>query len=143
LSTRLHLADTSYALADGAMEFAVLQGGAAFVLPAGRRVDERALEAAIEKTEDWLMPHAARLRGEVLEIDDATGALDCGMRDVLCVTTRAWSVEDVEGFFLRLVDLATGRVPAAVLDGRHAFIAHVLLLRELAHHGQLREIRLL
>ena len=141
-SIHLRIREGAYALADKDEEFAVLQGGAGALLSSARTIDEAGLEAAIEHAEDWLMPHAARLRDAVLEVTDATGALRSGMQDVLSVTARAWSVEDVEGHFLRLVDMATGRVPAAVLAGRQQFVAHVLLLRELAHHGRLREIRL-
>ena len=48
----------------------------------------------------------------------------------------------MEGFFLRLVDMATGRLPAPSVARRQHSVADVLLLRELAHHGQVKEIRL-
>lgn len=123
-------------------EIAVLHGGASALLPPTRLVDEGRLEAAIEKAEDWLMPHAPRLRGQVLEVIDATGRLASGLDAVLPVATRDWTVDDVEAFFLRLTDAATGRRPSSALDGRQLFIADIVLLRELAHHGQLLTIHM-
>ena len=147
MNLRLVISNNAYVLAqapDGVWaEFAVLPGGSDALLPAARPMGAAALEAAIEISEDWLMPHTARLRGEVLEVSDASGRLKSGVADVLASNTTAWSVDDVEQFFLRLVDLTTGRAPAPAVHGRHSFVADVLLLRELAHHGQLREIRLL
>ncbi|WP_332826003.1 hypothetical protein [Ramlibacter sp.] len=146
MPVRLTIGADAYALAeehDGeGSGFALLPRGAEALLPSTRPVDEARLEAAIETAEDWLMPHAARLRGQVLDVSDPTGRLRSGMEDVLAATTRAWSVQEVEGFFLRLVDMTTGRLPAPSVAGRQQFVADVLLLRELAHHGQVREIRL-
>lgn len=123
-------------------EIAVLHGGAGALLSPTRPVDEGRLEAAIEKAEDWLMPHAARLRGQVLDVVDATGRLASGLDALLPVATRDWTVDDVETFFLRLTDAATGRRPSPELDGRQLFIADVLLLRELAHHGRVQLIHM-
>ena len=147
MPTRLVISDHAYTLVqerDGAWaEFAVRARGAEALLPSGRPIDEGRLEAAIETAEDWLMPHAARLNGEVLEVSDPSGRLKSGLREVLSSTSDVWSVQDVEQFFLRLVDMTTGRLPAPAVQGRQSFVADVLLLRELAHHGRLREIRLL
>jgi hypothetical protein len=121
---------------------AVLGGGAAALLPPTRRVDEAGLEAAIEIAEDWLMPHARRLRGEVLEVNDATGRLKPGLDEVLSERRGEWTVEEFEGVFLQLLDMATRRRAAPALEGRQEFIADVLMLRELAHHGQVRAVRL-
>jgi hypothetical protein len=147
MAVRLVIADNAYALAesrDGAWaEVAALQGGSEALLASARPMGESALEAAIEKAEDWLMPHAARLRGEVLEVSDPSGRLKWGLAEVLSSTTDVWSVDDVEQLFLQLVDMTTGRQPAPAVQGRQRFVADVLLLRELAHHGQLRELRLL
>lgn len=144
---RLTIGTDAYALAGASngewVECALLHRGAEALLPSTRPVDEARLEAAIEIAEDWLMPHAAHLRGQVLEVSDPTGRLRSGMEEVLGATTSAWSVEDVEGIFLRLVDMTTGRRPAPSVAGRQHFVADVLLLRELAHHGQVRGIRLL
>lgn len=147
MTTRLVILENAYALMQGQQgqwaELAVLTGGAGALLAPGRGVDERGLERAIETAEDWLMPHAARLRGEVLEVDDATGRLRSGLAEVLSASGTEWSVGDWEELFLQLVDLATGRRPLPALQVRQSFIADVLVLRELAHHGQLDRMRLL
>jgi hypothetical protein len=147
MAARLVITGTAYVLQDDARdgawtEIATLAGGAGGLLREGQPVDEMRLEGAIERAEDWLMPHAARLAGQVLEIQDATGRLRPGLGAVLSETSHAWSVEAFEALFLRLVDLATGRHPPAALQGRQPFVADVLLLRELAHHGKLAQLRL-
>ncbi len=146
MPARLIISQAQYLLAQERSriwaDLAVLAGGAEALVPSSRAVDERQLEAAIETAENWLMPHAQGLRGEVLEIHDETGRLKAGMENVLSVTSTQWRVADVEGFFLRLVDAATGRHPSPLLAGRHPFVADLLLVRELAHHGQLAEIHI-
>lgn len=132
-----HAGDVSWA------DLAVLPGGASALLSTMRPVDEAGLELAIEVAENWLMPNTSRLRGQVLEVSDATGRLKSGMEDVLSVRSSSWSVADLEQIFLRLVDKATGRLPCPALESRQAFAADLLVLRELAHHGAVREIRLL
>lgn len=122
------------------IEVAVMPGGAGTLLLSD--IDELRLEAAIEKAEDWLMPHAMRLRGAALEVRDETGRLSLGLHDVLAVQSRAWSVADVEDFFTALVTLAAGRVPSPAVQARPLFMADVLLLRELAHHAQLKGVQL-
>jgi hypothetical protein len=146
MSARLVISENAYSLLEAGggqwSEIALLAKGAAALFPGARPVNEAGLEAAIEVAEDWLMPHAARLRGEILEVEDPTGRLKSGLDEVLAVESAAWTIADVEGFFLRLVDLATGRLPAPGVQARWQFAADLLLLRELAHHGQLRELRL-
>ena len=146
MAARLVIDESRYALLADEQgkwrEIAVLHGGASALLPPTRLVDEGRLETAIEKAEDWLMPHAAPLRGQVLEVIDTTGRLASGLDAVLSVATRDWTVDGVEAFFLRLTDAATGRRPAPTLDGRQLFIADIVLLRELAHHGQLLTIHM-
>ena len=124
------------------VEFAVLNGGAAALLPPRRPVDEAGLEAAIEIAEDWLMPHARRLRGEVLEVRDATGRLKAGLNEVLSEPSSQWTPAEFESVFLQLLDKATGRTPPPALDGQEQFIADVLIMRELAHHADLRALQL-
>lgn len=145
MPARLVIAENAYCLfvakGDAWIEIAVLAGGAAALLPAMRPVDEGALEQAIELAEDWLMPHASRLRGQLLEVNDLTGRLRIGLEDALSLAPGVWSLEEVEGIFLRLVGLTTGRAPSLKVLKAPLFVADVLMLRELAHHGQLRELR--
>lgn len=147
MTARLVIADSTYVLQQGVesrwVDLAVLPGGADALLSSTRAVDEGSLEAAIEVAEDWLMPQVARFRGEAVEVSDATGRLKAGLEDVLSVQTSQWGVAEFEEVFLRLIDLATGRLPSPALQERRAFLADVLLVRELAHHGNVREIRLL
>lgn len=144
MAARLVIAATAYRLqharSDAWDDVAVLAGGAETILASNRPVNEARLEAAIEAAEDWLMPCAPGLRGETLEVRDEAGRLKAGMESVLSVTTRRWSVADVESFFLALVDAATGRHPSPLLAGRQSFVADLVVLRELAHHGRLAAI---
>lgn len=146
VSTRLVIADSSYILLDAQegrwREVATLPTGSKALLPSSGPLDERALEEGIEAAEDWLMPHAPRLQGRKLEVVDETGRLGSGLRDILSVSTRDWSVQQVETFFLRVVDMTTGSRPSLALQRRRAFAADILLLRELAHHGQVLRIGL-
>lgn len=146
MASHLLVREDAYVLSQGQdgtrTELATLRRGARALLDPSRPAWDSRLEAAIEVAEDWLMPHAPRLQGEVLEVEDVAGRLRPGLRAVLAVDASAWSVDAFEALFLQLVDLATGRHPAPALQGRELFVADVLLLRELAHHGRLREIRL-
>lgn len=143
MAARLVIGASAYALheqRDGVWaEIAVLPGGAAALLPS--TVDALQLEAAIERAEDWLMPHAARLRGEMLEVHDEIGRVAAGLNEVLGVAAPAWSVADVEMYFERIVSQATGRLPSPEIQARAPFAADLLLLRELAHHGRLAGLR--
>jgi hypothetical protein len=142
---RLVLAATEYELSferqDGAVQTELLRGGAQSLVDHARPVGEAVLEAAIERAEDWLMPFATELRDKTLDIDDPAGRFRFGLQAVLSVTSEEWNTPEVESMFLRVVDIATGRNPSA-LDGRQAFVADLLLLRELAHHGGLNLLRL-
>jgi len=124
-------------------EIAALPSGARALLPGLRRVDEGALERAIEVAEDWLMPHAARLRGETLEVSDPTGRLRAALKARQSIVPDAWSTLEIEALFLRLVDLATGRFPPQDALEWPLFMADVLMLRELAHHGQVKGLQIL
>ena len=85
MAARLVIAESAYALLenhDGARaELASLPRGASALLDPTRPIGERQWEAAIEIAEDWLMPHAARLRGEDFEVEDATGRLTSGLQE--------------------------------------------------------------
>lgn len=124
------------------VEVARLPGGAATLLPSGAGVGEAQVEAAIERAEDWLMPHAAALQGDSLEVSDHTGRLVRGLRDDYAAEAIEWRSEELEDLFLRMVDRTLGR-HAAARGGEPAFIADVVLLRELAHHGRLQQVRIL
>lgn len=147
MSARFVIAENGYALLterDGQWtEIAALPGGAKTLLPVSRPVDEGALERAIQVAEDWLMPHAARLRGETLEVGDQTGRLKAALKTRLSVAPEAWSITEIEALFLRLLDLATGRSPPQDALEWPVFVADVLMLRELAHHGQVKGLRIL
>ena len=85
MAARLVIAESAYALLenhDGARaELASLPRGASALLDPTRPIGERQWEPAIEIAEDWLMPHAARLRGEDFEVEDATGRLTSGLQE--------------------------------------------------------------
>lgn len=142
---RLRITAEGYALAlsraDGSAEPLTQWPGGASAMLRGE-VGEATLELAIERCEDWLMPHSRALRGHVLAVQDSTGRLRDGLQAVLGDTGTGWDTQAFEALFLRLVGLATGRVPAPALQGRAAFAADMVLLRELAHHGQLAQITL-
>ncbi|WBY01352.1 hypothetical protein PE066_18090 [Ramlibacter tataouinensis] len=145
MTARLLIAGNGYVLArradgGGWTELARLAGGAAALLPAAGRIGEAQLEAAIERAEDWLMPHAAALQGQILDVHDETGRLAEGLQSADLAGAREWNTEALEALFLRLVDRTLGRFASQADEP--AFIAHVLLLRELAHHGKLARVRL-
>lgn len=145
MTVRLVIGAAAYVLAqrrgDEWAELSTLPGGASALLPPGREADEGALELAIEVPEDWLMPHARFLQGQELEVADVTGRLAAGLTAVLEVSEREWTLEAVEEMFLHLVDIATG-LHRQLPDGQQLFVADVLLIRELTHHGRVRGVRL-
>jgi hypothetical protein len=147
MPVRFVIAENGYALLmqlDGPWtEIAALPGGARALLPAPCSVDEGALERAIEVAEDWLIPHAARLRGETLEVSDPTGRLKAALKARLSIIPDTWSISEIEALFLRLVNLATGRTPPQDALEWPLFMADVTMLRELAHHGQVRGLQIL
>ena len=140
---RLRITADGYALEllradDTAEPLTQWPGGAASMVPG--EVGEAALELAIERSEDWLMPHSRALHGRVLTVQDTTGRVREGLQAVLDESGTTWDTPAFEGLFLRFVGLATGRLPAPTLQGRAAFAADMVLLRELAHHGQLAQL---
>ena len=147
MAARLAIQESAYVLSveqDGIrQELAFPEGGASSLLAPRRSVDEGGLERAIEIAEDWLMPHAFSLRGAVLQVHDTTGRLTSGLEHVLSESARTWRLDEFERLFLRLVDLALGRHPPVALQSQQAFTADILLIRELSHHGQVQEIRLM
>ena len=133
MTTGLHLdvrADAYELRLDGEV-LARLEGGAAALLRgAGVRLREVDIEAAIERSEDWLMPSSKRIEGLDLRVRDATGRVRAALGDQASFTT-----EQVEQAFNRAFD--------AVAHGRPIdpeSVADVVLLRELAHHGRLARV---
>lgn len=126
---------------------AQLAGGAERLLPSplapGHALLESTLERAIETAEDWLMPHlSGQRKGQPLQVVDATGRLASGLLAVLGTSERTWNLSAIEQAFLRVVDLATGRHPPLALSEHPLFVADWLLLREMAHHGQVERVNL-
>lgn len=110
-----------------------LEGGVSALVPGARdRLHGFDIEAAIERSEDWLMPSSHRIQGLDLRVRDATGRVRAALGD-----RSASTPEQVEQAFNRAFDaVAHGRTlhPAGVAD--------VVLLRELVHHGRLVRVLL-
>lgn len=146
MASRLLIADSAYVLSQLRVgqwvELSRLPGGAQALLQGVRALDEGQLEAAIQIAEDWLTPHAAGLQDEELEVSDVTGRLRSGLAALVASTERTWSIEALERAFLQVVDMATGHVAPPHLQHHRLFVADLLLLRELAHHGRVNSVRL-
>lgn len=145
-SSFLLVIDDDYRLctqaAGGVHALDVLRGGAVALLGPRLATGEGVLEAAIATAEDWLMPHAPALRGALLQVEDRPGRLGPALDALLHEAGRDWTVAQLEQLFLRMVDLATGRHPPVALQAHAAAVADLLLLRELAHHGQVAAVRI-
>ena len=146
MASRLLITDSAYMLSQTRdrqwIELSRLSGGALALLPGVRTLDEGQLEAAIQVAEDWLAPHAAGLRDEVLDVTDVTGRLLAGLGAVVASKERTLRIEALERAFLQVVNLATGRVMPPHLRAQSLFVADLLLLRELTHHGRLSSVQL-
>lgn len=125
------------------VELASLDGGSQSLIPGNAGLSEAALERAIDLAEDWLMPHAKSLRGETLGIRDVAGSFEAGLRNVLNVEARQFSVAAIEDCFLQVVALAASPSASSVLRHQQHFVATLVLVRELAHHGGVRGMQLL
>lgn len=130
-SLRLQVREDAYELRLDEEILATLHGGATALLPGGEKpVREADIEAAIERAEDWLMPSSRRLQGLELRIADATGRLKT-------------TLGDDASFTLAQVEAEFSRTHAAAARGQvknRESVAHIVLLRELAHHGNLSRI---
>lgn len=105
-----------------------LEGGASALLSGARdRLREFDIEAAIERSEDWLMPSSKRFQGLELRVVDATGRVRRGLGDHSSLTP-----EQVEHAFNRAFDAVAHE---RSIDPES--VADVVLLRELVHHGKL------
>lgn len=121
----------AYELAAGGRVLARLEGGpAALLAGAAERLRDLDIESAIERSEDWLMPSSKSWQGFALRVADTQGRL----RDRLGAHAT-FTPEAVERAFSAVVDdVAFGRPIARDV------VAHLVLLRELVHHGALSSI---
>ena len=147
MAARLTINDECYLLAlqeNGVwVDIARLDGAARSLIPANAVLNDAALERAIDRAEEWLMPYAKALQGKVLFIHDITGNFQAGLRNVLFVHASQFSVTDIEDGFLQVVALAARHSSFSVLLQQHSFVATLVLVRELAHHGALSRLMLL
>jgi hypothetical protein len=127
---------------DQRVELARLSGGGLSLLAGTGVPTELQFETAIQIAEDWLMPHVSGLQGQVLEIADPTGRMSSGLLAVLDIHATSWPLQDFERLFQNVIDLATGRTPPTTLQTHRLFVADLLLVRELAHHGQVSLVKL-
>lgn len=121
----------AYELSTGGRVLARLEGGPASLLAgAGERLRDLDIESAIERSEDWLMPSSKSWQGFALRVAGTQGRLRDRLGPLATVTP-----DEVERAFSGMVaDTAFGRA----ID-RDA-VAHLVLLRELVHHGALSSI---
>lgn len=114
----------------------VLSGGAqALFLQAP--LHEAQIERAIQIAEDWLMPYAVLLRDETLDVYDATGRLETTLAAYCDAPSTCWSVPAIEQVFLTMLAHVLRQAP-----NDPSAVADLILLRELAHHGQPAQVRL-
>lgn len=146
MGLELRIEEQTYVLStvqDGrSTELSRLAGGAQRLLPGINAPVEAQLEGAIETAENWLMPHVSELHGQILDVADPTNRLTSGLLAVLGTSERSWSITAIERAFVKVVDLATGRHVPATLNQHRLFMADLLLVRELTHHGQVAGVRL-
>lgn len=122
---------TAYELSVAGRVLARLEGGpAALLAGAGQRLRDLDIETAIERAEDWLMPSSKSWHGFALRVAGAQGSL----REHLGALATATPDALERAFSDMVADLAFGRP-----FDRDA-VAHLVLLRELAHHGALSRI---
>jgi hypothetical protein len=128
---RLDVRPDAYELHLDGEVLARLDGGAAALLSgAGGRLREIDIEAAIERSEEWLMPSSRSFRNLEMHVRDSAGRVRRSLGEQASFTPA-----QVEQAFDRVHDaVAHGR--ATDRDG----VADVVLLRELAHHGRLSRI---
>jgi len=135
--TRLEIGDAAYVLTHeehGAWrELARLEGGPSALLtgPARHSASDADIELAIERAEDWLMPHARTLTGDILEVRDRTGRLVDGLG-----RGGSFTLEQIESEFNRVVASRSG------VERDPVFVAHLVLVRELSHHGRVAGVSL-
>lgn len=121
----------AYEMSCDGQKLARLEGGSAPLLAdAGARLRDVDIETAIQHAEDWLMPFSKRIRGLELRVRDSRGRVREHFGGHASLT-----LDDVERAFSRVVD---GVAFQRVID--REFVADLVLLRELMHHGALPRI---
>lgn len=141
MHTRLYMADGPILLRPADAEAIVLPLSLDELLAGGLRhfpPSERALEHAITLTEDALMPHIPALRGHPLEVliaaDDALAALPALLGHQQGAAPQL-DIADVERGFNQVAQVAAGLPAQAMgLPAQPAFVAALLVVRELMHH---------
>jgi hypothetical protein len=127
----LDVRSDAYELSVDGEVIASLEGGASALLPDARdRLREFDIEAAIERSEDWLMPSSKRFQGLDLRVRDAEGRSRAALGNA-----SSFTPEQVERAFDRAFDAVAHARP---IDP--ASVADVVLLRELVHHGRLSRV---
>ena len=127
----LQIRRDGYVLSIGGRMVARLEGGAGVLLgTAGALLREIDLEAAIERTEDWIMPASRSFHRMPLQLEDERGLLRHRFGAAAILTPQA--VEDV---FSQVVNDVAARRPADP-----EFVADLILLRELVHHGAVPQV---
>lgn len=146
MAARLIINEKRYTLAaqrEGEwVDIAMLNGGANALIADTALLADVVIEHAIDLAEEWLMPHARTLKGETLWIDDIAGHFRTGLLEILSVKASKFSVLDIEDHFLEVVALAAGRSGSLALRHRNHFVADLILVRELSHHGGLTNLQL-
>lgn len=133
MTLELRVDAQGYRLSLDGRVLAHLRGGAAALLAgAGPRVGEGDLEAGIERAEDWLMPSSKSWQDMDMRVKDGLGRLRAGLGMAELLTP-----DDVERAFSAAVD-DVGRGREISVE----FVADLLLLRELVHHGAVRRVHL-
>jgi len=124
----LGITAVAYEISVSGQVLARLDGGpSALLAGAGERLRDVDLEAAIERAENWLMPSSRSFQGLTMHVRNTPVRLRNGFAAAASLTPQ-----EVERAFSGLVDdVAFHR--AVDRD----FVADLVLLRELVHHGAL------
>ncbi|MGH8055517.1 MAG: hypothetical protein ACREP4_16525 [Stenotrophomonas sp.] len=149
MHTRLTMAQHRITLQPAETEAIELSLSLTDLLDAGLRhfpPSELALERAIALSEDALMPHVAALRSHPLEVlvaaDDALAALPLLLGREHSSALQL-SIDDVERGFNQVAQVAAGMPAQSVgLSAQPAFVAALLVVRELMHHVGWKRLQL-
>jgi hypothetical protein len=126
----LDVLEDAYVLSAGGHLLGRLAGGADALMARSRSdaaLRPEDVERAIEKAEDWVMPLVKAGSGRALLVHDGRGLL----RERL-PGEAAFDLAAIELAFVRAFDAVAFQRPIA-----RAFVADIVLVRELMHHGAL------